>query len=174
MIKFVMMVLLLSGSVSSLAFGATNPCKNYAKNAAIRAYKSETGTIQGSDGIKYVATQVKNSGQFFEFQVTISDNNEDGETWNVDYLVQLQRNATCKVVKVQKLKSKNSPHSQGEARKLPWQQPSYNGSSDHSCSISGCDYDPYSCSISCNQNETAVCRCVGRSGGFDEPACYCE
>ena len=74
-------------ALSQLSLGETKLCENYAKYAAIRAYKSEVGTIQGSEGIEFSATLLKLKNEWVEYQVTISDNNEDGETWTVDYWV---------------------------------------------------------------------------------------
>jgi hypothetical protein len=92
-------------TMSQLTFGVTKPCANYAKYAAIKAYKAEVGSIQGSDGIEYTATLLKKQGQLVEYKVAISDNNEDGETWTFDYWVQLEKqpNSVCKIIKVRKI-----------------------------------------------------------------------
>lgn len=80
---------------------AVDTCANMAKNGAIRAYMSEMGTVQGSEGIQYSAHLVHQTGNSYKYEVVISDNNEDGETWDVNYLVQVQlRGTSCKIVKV--------------------------------------------------------------------------
>jgi len=80
---------------------AEGPCSNMAKYAAIRAYKAEMGTVQGSDGIDYSATLIAQRGEFAGYLVTISDNNEDGDRWEADYNVSV-RLKDCKVVLVRK------------------------------------------------------------------------
>lgn len=97
------MILIFAVTVSPLAFGTTNSCKNHAKYAAIKAYKAEMGTVQGSDGIECTETLLKKQGKLAKYKVTISDNNEDGETWDVDYLVQIHRGSACKILNVQKM-----------------------------------------------------------------------
>lgn len=73
-------------------------CENMAKNAAIRAYYSEVGVVQGSDGIQYKAKLEKVDGNVNEFIVSISDNNEDGEAWTIDYYVSTVDTAgKCKI-----------------------------------------------------------------------------
>lgn len=96
--------LMMSLGFSSTVFAAKSPCAGFAKYGAIRAYKAEVGTIQGSEGIEYSATLKKQSGDEFTYLVTISDNNEDGETWDVDYIVTTRKLGTgkCKVLSVQK------------------------------------------------------------------------
>lgn len=78
-------------------------CANMAKYGAIRAYKAEVGTIQGSEGIQYDATLTGLRGEFASFLVSISDNNEDGETWTVNYSVVVRKTENrCSVVSVTK------------------------------------------------------------------------
>lgn len=85
------------------AFGSARPCQNYAKYAAIRAYKAEMGTVQGSTGIEYSAHLEKKKGNLVEYTVTITDNNEDGEVWDVDYRVKLRaKDGTCEILNVKK------------------------------------------------------------------------
>lgn len=88
--------------IPSFAFAAEGPCSNYAKFAAIRAYKAEVGTVQGSDGIEYSASLLEHQGSIYKYSVSISDNNEDGESWTVEYLVDVKREPTqsCKVISV--------------------------------------------------------------------------
>jgi hypothetical protein len=82
------------------------PCANMAKYAAIRAYKAEVGEVQGSDGIQYSAVATATRGNYISYLVTISENNEDGESWEVGYNVNLlwQQNAKpeCKILSVKK------------------------------------------------------------------------
>lgn len=83
------------------------PCANMAKYAAIRAYKAEVGEVQGSDGIQYSAVVTATRGNYISYLVTISENNEDGETWEVGYNVNLlwQQNAKpeCKILSTKKI-----------------------------------------------------------------------
>ncbi len=78
-------------------------CANMAKFGAIRAYKAEVGTIQGSDGIQYEATLTGVRGEVASFLVSIYDNNEDGETWTVNYSVVVRKSENrCSLVSVNK------------------------------------------------------------------------
>jgi len=80
---------------------AQNNCLNMAKYYAIKAYHSEMGTVQGSDGISYMANLLEEVGSQLKFVVTIQDNNEDGESWIVDYLVTIDNSAqNCRKVSV--------------------------------------------------------------------------
>jgi hypothetical protein len=79
------------------------PCANFAKFGAIRAYKAEMGTIQGSDGIEYEATLTGTRGELSSYVVAISDNNEDGETWTVKYSVVVRKTSACSVVSVKRI-----------------------------------------------------------------------
>lgn len=80
------------------------PCANFAKSGAIRAYKAETGTIQGSNGIEYSAKLIGTRGDISDYLVTIADNNEDGESWEVDYAVKVKgSNSSCKILAVKKI-----------------------------------------------------------------------
>lgn len=95
---------LMSLAVQAAPTSAPGFCSNYAKSGAIRAYKAEMGTVQGSDGIQYTAKLATIIGDVASYVVSISDNNEDGERWTVDYSVQVQRQGTaCKVLHVKKL-----------------------------------------------------------------------
>lgn len=96
----------LIGGNLAFANADANRCENYAKYAAIDAYKAKMGSVQGSDGIKSVAILIKKKGLYIDYKVTISDNNEDGDTWNIDYLVQIQMqlNLQCNIVKVQMIR----------------------------------------------------------------------
>jgi hypothetical protein len=79
------------------------PCANMAKYGAIRAYKAEVGTIQGSAGIQYTASLTGVRGDFASYVVAISDNNEDGETWTVNYTVVVRKtNQQCALISVKK------------------------------------------------------------------------
>lgn len=100
--NFVFLALL---ALSAPSMAAEFPCANMAKYGAIKAYKSETGTIQGSDGIQTVAVPTSARGNLISYLVTISDNNEDGETWEVDYTVVLREISTgkCQVLSTKKV-----------------------------------------------------------------------
>lgn len=91
-------IIALSIALFSLS---TFACENYAKYGAIKAYKAEMGTVQGSDGIEYEATLVGLRNDISAYVVSISDNNEDGEYWTVDYSVVL--NKSCKILSVTKI-----------------------------------------------------------------------
>jgi hypothetical protein len=82
-------------------FSADQMCENYGKFGAIRAYKAEVGTIQGSDGIEYEVKSMAHHDPYYNFVVTIYDNNEDGEQWSVFYIV--------KTKKTEKLNKKGLP-----------------------------------------------------------------
>lgn len=94
---------LLAFAFTAPAFAENSPCANMAKSAAIRAYKAETGTIQGSEGIQYEALLVGVRGNNYNYLVSISDNNEDGETWEVDYSVVVQSAGACRVLSTKKV-----------------------------------------------------------------------
>lgn len=98
-----MKVILISFLLTSVAFAGEGPCANKAKYEAIRHYKAESGTIQGSDGPQYSAVLIKANGNVYDYEVTIADNNEDGDYWEVDYKVRVQeKNRACKTIFVKK------------------------------------------------------------------------
>jgi hypothetical protein len=105
----------LSISVSSFAAkplaAKEGPCANFAKSGAIRAYKKQTGVVQGSPGISYSAKLVKTLGAISDYVVSISDSNEDNENWVIDYSVKVQDLGSnlCKILLVKQL---------GDARSL--------------------------------------------------------
>lgn len=81
------------------------PCDNYAKQGAIRAYKSQ-GAVQGSEGIEYSAKLVKSANSVYDYLVSISDNNDEGESWTVDYLVRVEKDGNaCHILKVTELEN---------------------------------------------------------------------
>lgn len=97
--KTIFTAMVFSASLASA--GAAGTCANMAKFGAIRAYHSEMGVVQGSDGIQYSAELIDSDANNFSYRVTISDNNEDGDTWDVHYTVKVQlRGRTCKVIRV--------------------------------------------------------------------------
>jgi len=77
-------------------------CEGFAKAAAIRSYKAEMGTVQGSEGsegIEYGAKIMDNvNPDSAIYIVDIFDNNEDGDTWTVNYLVEVKKNAQQKCI----------------------------------------------------------------------------
>ncbi len=101
MIKSALVVALLA-LTTSVSASISGPCSGHAKSAAIRAYKAQMGTVQGSDGIEYeIKEKLKAKLPFHNYVVTIFDNNEDGDTWSVDYFVMTKlEGQTCKVLKV--------------------------------------------------------------------------
>jgi hypothetical protein len=101
--KFVLISIMFMTQV----FAAEGPCSNRAKYEAIRRYKAETGTVQGSDGIGHAAVLESTRGRTYTYLITISDNNEDGEYWEVDYKVSIQEtNGSCKILNVKKGESR--------------------------------------------------------------------
>ncbi len=55
---------------------------------AIRRYKAEVGTVQGSEGVGHAAVLLdQGARETYHYRCTISDNNEDGKYWEVDYRV---------------------------------------------------------------------------------------
>lgn len=98
----VLIVTFLFTTLPCLANSKT--CENYGKFGAIRAYKSEVGTVQGSEGISYEVIQtLKSEDPFYNFIVAITDNNEDGDVWTVNYLVKTKKlnkkgKQVCKVI----------------------------------------------------------------------------
>ena len=98
-----MFKLLIALLISTSAVASEGPCANTAKYAAIRAYKAEVGPVQGSDGIQYSAVLKQHNSDILQYVVTISENNEDGEFWEMDYSVKLKgQEASCKVLSVKK------------------------------------------------------------------------
>jgi hypothetical protein len=82
------------------------PCANMAKYAAIRAYKAEVGEVQGSDGMQYSAFATSVNNGRITYLVSISENNEDGESWEFGYYVDLRwrekASPQCKIISVTK------------------------------------------------------------------------
>ena len=100
------LVLALSLSFSGTAFAAGDLCSNFAQYFAIREYKNEMGTVQGSEGIGYSAELVKVQGAERTFEVAINDNNEDGDAWTVTYEVVVKKNTEnqkCSLVSIENL-----------------------------------------------------------------------
>ena len=104
--------LAISSSVFALEQG---PCANFAKAAAIRVYKASVGTVQGSDGIQYeIKKKLQAKLPFYNYIVSISDNNEDGEFWSVDYFVMTKKvKNSCKVLKVKEEVSDSQSEEEG-------------------------------------------------------------
>ncbi len=97
--KLVVSLLILAVSSLAVAQENTQACSNFAKYEAIRKYKADTGTVQGSDGIEYSAQLLKETSTQYQYVVEISDNNEDGEYWTLAYTVTLEKK-TCKKVSI--------------------------------------------------------------------------
>lgn len=102
-IKLLVSTALIIFSFSSHA-KVTGECDNYAKYGAIRAYISEVGVVQGSEGIQYeIKEKLKAKSPFYNYIVSISDNNEDGDVWTVDYFVMTKKiDGDCQVLKVKR------------------------------------------------------------------------
>lgn len=99
----IFLLTVLFSVIGSAAFSA-ELCENFAKYAAIRAYKASVGTVQGSEGIDYAAKLVAKEQSRLLFVVSISDNNEDGETWTTDYQVEILREkGACKIRSVREV-----------------------------------------------------------------------
>jgi hypothetical protein len=101
-----------ASATNPMAPRSEGPCSGYAKSAAIRAYKAETKTVQGSRGIEYIARLVDTKPESLTYLVTIADNNEDGDTWQFDYLVDVTPIEAsvplkCKVLKTKKIAVRN-------------------------------------------------------------------
>ena len=72
-------------------------------------YKAAAGTIQGSDGIQYLATVLGTQGEFISYLVEISDNNEDGDRWTVSYSIVIKTvGEACQVFSSKKLEEKSA------------------------------------------------------------------
>lgn len=96
MIRILLMGLMF---VSSVAFAEEQTCANYAKYGAIKAYKSEMGVVQGSDGVYSEAQFVSRNDSTYKYNVTVWDNNEDGDVWGQQYTVEVKKVGTkCQLV----------------------------------------------------------------------------
>lgn len=101
--KLFALLALITTFLTPAAFATSRyKCENYAKGAAIRAYKAEVGTIQGSEGMEYNARKLRtdDEGNIF-FRVHITEGNEDGESWTFNYLV--KTSDSCRILLVKKL-----------------------------------------------------------------------
>jgi len=98
----------------------TTECANHAKSAAIRTYINEVGTVQGSEGIQYeIKEKLKAKLPFHNYIVSISDNNEDGEYWTVDYFVMTKKvGDKCQVLKVQRQDDSQTSQTESGALKI--------------------------------------------------------
>lgn len=99
--KLILAVFMILGFGAS-ALASDGPCANYAKYGAIRAYKAEFGTIQGSE-MEYEAELIQENDGVLSYLVSIYDHNEDGEYWTMEYdvdVTRVNRNRSCKLVKV--------------------------------------------------------------------------
>lgn len=97
------MIFLAGVAFSSVSYANTQgECANYAKAAAIKAYIAMAGTVQGSEGIQYeIKQKLKAREPFHNYIVSITDNNEDGEVWTLDYFVMTKiENGKCRILKV--------------------------------------------------------------------------
>lgn len=90
---------------AAAAYAAQDTCVQYAKYGAIKVYKSEVGEVQGSNGMEHSAEFRAYNPRtgVYTYLVTISDNNEDGDTWDVNYEVEVKRSIRgCRVVSVKR------------------------------------------------------------------------
>lgn len=100
-------LIIFLGTAAGARAAPQGPCANFAKFAAIRAYKAEMGTVQGSNGIDYSAEMIRSDRGTTTYVVTIRDNNEDGEVWEVDYSVRVKGpNPLCKILSVKKMSAR--------------------------------------------------------------------
>lgn len=100
--KYLIIITAIMFSSVSYAQKNQGECSNYAKAAAIRLYKATVGTVQGSEGIQYeIKQKLKARKPFHNYIVSITDNNEDGEVWTLDYFVMTKKeNGKCLILKV--------------------------------------------------------------------------
>jgi hypothetical protein len=92
--KFALLITLFISSVAQAS------CEGKATNYAVRAYEAE-GPVQGSEGMEHETKLVSNRQGILDYLVTIWDNNEDGEAWEVDYQVVVDnKTGACKKVLV--------------------------------------------------------------------------
>ena len=80
-------------SVLSMQVFAIEDCSNKAKYYATKVYHAQMGAVQGSDGIEREARLVSERGDILNYVVTLSDNNDEGEAWEVDYRVSIDNSA---------------------------------------------------------------------------------
>lgn len=97
-------------SVLLLSFSATfsyaaEKCEGYAKYFAIRDYKANTGVVQGSEGIDYQSELISSLNDEHTFKVAITDNNEDGQYWTMNYEVVVKEIPNSQKCSLEKMKS---------------------------------------------------------------------
>lgn len=104
-----LMVVLISFA-PGVAFSA-EICENYAKYFSIRDYKKNLGSVQGSDGMQYeselISVTTFPDGDEYLYEVSISEKNEDGEYWTVNYEVLLEHDPSTQKCSLLKLKSEH-------------------------------------------------------------------
>lgn len=96
--------LIISLFISSVAYAS---CDSKATNYAVRAYEAQ-GPVQGSEGMEHETKLISSRQGILDYVVTIWDNNEDGETWEVDYQVVVDnKTGSCKKVLVKLIASRD-------------------------------------------------------------------
>lgn len=104
--KFLMTALIALAPAFAFA-GET--CENYAKYFAIRDYKKNVGDVQGSDGMQIESEMISvgtyPDGDEYLYTVSISENNEDGDYWTVNYEITLEHKKAAQKCTLLKLKS---------------------------------------------------------------------
>jgi hypothetical protein len=83
-------ILVVAAVLLTSLLAQAKPCENIAKYQAIRSYKSEVGTVQGSDGIQYSSSLKSVQGKIYTYEVAVFDNNDEGDTWEVNYIVTIK------------------------------------------------------------------------------------
>lgn len=102
-------------SFSAFADNVDTLCEGHAKQAAIRDYRSEVrGPIQGSDGMEYNARILDNTvANQAKYLVDVSENNEDGEWWVFNYIVDVEKTLSgrCRVLNANRIGILSYPNS---------------------------------------------------------------
>ena len=80
-----------------------DPCSKQATRAALKAYFA-MGTIPRDEAVpSHRLLSIENG--VAEFTITINGNNEDGDTWSINYRVAANINNACKVLSVRKTRT---------------------------------------------------------------------
>ena len=107
--KFLMVLAALAASSTAMAAKEETACAKRAKFGAIRAYKAEVGTVQGSTGIEYDATFLSAKGFVQTYAVSISEGNDENESWEFTYRVKVQvAGDGCKLLSVDKVEERGT------------------------------------------------------------------
>jgi hypothetical protein len=92
------LALLMTLFISAVAHAS---CESKATNYAVRVYEAAIGPVQGSEGMEHETKLVSTRQGILDYLVTIWDNNEDGEIWEVEYQVVVDnKTGACRKVLV--------------------------------------------------------------------------